>query len=159
MKPWIWLRIAAALQALGIVGHTLETASPAPTHGTGEQAVFDAMQSFHFDMMGSSRSIWDFYRGYQFSTTVNFALVVTLMWLLSNLSRSSPRQARPMVIALLAAQIASAVLAWTFFFAAPGIVSGLIALCLAFAVAGLRGNQPSHAMDRGTPLEMPSRRG
>ena len=69
MKARVWLRIAAALQALGTVGHTLNTASGAATHGSQEQAVFDAMQTFHFEVMGATRTVWDFYRGYEFSIT------------------------------------------------------------------------------------------
>jgi hypothetical protein len=65
MKPWIWLRIAAALQALGTVGHNLATLSTKATHGPLEQAVFDAMRGFQFNIMGSTRSTWDFYRGYR----------------------------------------------------------------------------------------------
>jgi hypothetical protein len=67
MKPWTWLRIAAVLQALGTVGHNLATLSTKPTHCPQEQAVFDAMRGFQFNIMGSMRSTWDFYRGYQFS--------------------------------------------------------------------------------------------
>ncbi len=94
MKPWIWLRIAAVLQALGTVGHNLATLSTKATYGPEQQAVFDAMRSFRFNMMGSMCSTWDFYRGYQFSTTVTFVLIVVLVWLLSNMSRDAPRQAR-----------------------------------------------------------------
>ena len=39
MRSWIWLRIAAALQVLGTVGHTVATASTKPMHGPPEQAV------------------------------------------------------------------------------------------------------------------------
>jgi hypothetical protein len=142
MKPWIWLRLAALLEALGTIGHTITTASTAPTHGPGEQAVFDAMRSFRFNVMGSMRSTWDFYRGYQFSTTVNFVMLVALLWLLSNLGRTAPRQARPMVLTILGAQIFSAILGWTYFFAGPGIGGSLIALCLAMAVLAMyRGGQ------------------
>ena len=144
MKPWTWLRIAAVLQALGTVGHNLATLSTKPTHGPQEQAVFDAMRGFQFNMMGSMRSTWDFYRGYQFSTTVTFVLIVVLLWLLSNMSRSAPREARPLVLALLIAQLFNVVIAWEFFFAGPAVVGGLIALCLATAVIGLyRANQPA----------------
>ena len=134
----MWLRIAAVLQALGTVGHTVETASAAPTHGPAEQAVFDAMRAFRFDLMGSTRSTWDFYRGYQFSMTVMFLLLVSLLWLLSNLSRSAPEQARPLVLAILVAESASAILGWRYFFAAPGVVCGAITLCLAIAALGER---------------------
>ena len=144
MKPWLWLRIAAVLQALGTVGHNLETLSTKPTHGPQEQAVFDAMRAFQFDIMGATRSTWDFYRGYQFSTTVTFVLTVVLLWLLSNMSRSAPREARPLVLAILIAQIFNAVIGWQFFFAGPGVMGGLIALCLALAVIGLyRADQPA----------------
>jgi hypothetical protein len=137
MKPWIWLRIAAVLQALGTVGHNLETLSTRPTHGPKEQAVFAAMRGFQFDIMGSTRSTWDFYRGYQFSTTVTFVLMVVLLWLLSSMSRSAPREARPLVLAILIAQLFNVVIGWEFFFAGPGGVGGLIALCLAIAMIGL----------------------
>ena len=96
MKPWIWLRIAAALQAFGVVGHNVETLSTKPTHGPGEQAVFDAMRGFQFDLMGATRSTWDLYRGYQFSTTVTFVLLVTLLWMLSGMSRRAPAEAKPL---------------------------------------------------------------
>ena len=33
MKPSVWLRIAAVLQALGTIGHNLETLTTMPTHG------------------------------------------------------------------------------------------------------------------------------
>ena len=121
MQPWIWLRIAACLQALGTVGHNVATLSTKPTHGPGEQAVIDAMRGFQFDIMGSTRSTWDFYRGYQFSTTVTFVLLVVLLWLLSNMSRRAPREARPLVLAILIAQLFNVVLSWGFFFAGPGV--------------------------------------
>src|SRR5262249_53495350 len=135
VKPWIWLRIAAGLQAFGTVGHTVATASTVPTHGPGEQAVLDAMRGFHFDIMGSTRSIWDFYRGYQLSTTVTFVLLVVVLWLLGNLSRGAPQHARPLVLAIFIAQIGTVIVGWTYFFAAPGVVGSAIALCL--AIAGL----------------------
>ena len=105
MKHWIWLRVASVLQAVGTVLHTMATASGTPsgsaTAGAREQAVLDAMRSFHFDMMGSSRSVWDFYRGYEFSITVVFAALAVLMWQLGSLSRAEPRKALPLVVTLL----------------------------------------------------------
>lgn len=147
MKPWVWLRFAAVLQALGIVGHNLATFSTRATHGPAEEAVFDAMRGVQFNIMGSTRSNWDFYRGYQFMTTVNFVLILVLLWILSNMSRSAPRQARPLVVAILTAQIFFVVIAWEFFFAAPGMVGGAMALCIAIATFELyRTDQPALRM-------------
>jgi hypothetical protein len=145
MKPSRWLRIAAVLEALGTVGHNLATLSTKPTHGAQEQAVFDAMRGFQFDIMGSTRSTWDFYRGYQFSTTVTFVLIVVLLWLLSN---SAPREAKPLVLAVLVAQLFNVVIGCEFFFAGPGVVGGLIAFCLAMAVIGLYRAKPAFGTER-----------
>ncbi len=138
MKHWIWLRVAAVLQALGTVLHTLATASGtasgSATPGPQERAVLDAMRGFHFDIMGSSRSVSDFYRGYEFSMTVTFAVLAVLMWQLSNLSRAEPRRALPLIVTILVCTILLDVLSWVYFFAGPGVMSALISLCLLFAV-------------------------
>lgn len=131
MTARTFLRTAAVLQALGTVGHTLATASGKATHGSQEQAVFDAMQTFHFDVMGTTRTVWDFYRGYEFSITVIFAMLAVLIWLSGDLGAAFPRRAVPLVVTILAAEALLSFLSWTYFFAGPGVVSLLICLCLA----------------------------
>jgi hypothetical protein len=148
MKHWIWLRVAAVLQALGTILHTIATASGtasgSSTPGVREQAVLEAMRGFHFDIMGSSRSVWDFYRDYELSITVVFAVLAVLMWLLSSLSRADPRQALPLIVTMLVCTILLDILSWTYFFAGPGVMSALISLCLGLAVAS--SYRDSHAM-------------
>jgi hypothetical protein len=96
--------------------------------------------------MGATRSTWDFYRGYQFSTTVTFVLIVVLLWILSNMSRTAPREAKPLVVALLIAQLFNVLIGWEFFFAGPGVIGGVIAACMAVAGIGLyRLDQPQPA--------------
>jgi hypothetical protein len=112
----------------------MATAAGTATHGPREQAVLDVMRSFHFDVMGSSRSVWDFYRGYEFSITVLFAILAVLMWQLSSLSRAEPRKALPLIVTVLACIILLDILSWTYFFAGPGVMSALIGLCLGVAV-------------------------
>jgi len=148
MKPWIWLRVAAGLQALGAVLHTIATTNP-PSRGQAEETVFAAMQAFHFQIMGANRSHWDFYRGYELSITVVFAVLAVLIWQLSNLSRTEPRQAAPLVVTVLVAQILLGTIGWAYFFAGPGGMSILIAVCLAAAVFALRrSDQPALATGR-----------
>ena len=52
-------------------------------------------------------SCTDFYRGYQFSTTVTFVPIVALLRILSNLSRRA-RERQTNVLALLIAQLCNA---------------------------------------------------
>jgi hypothetical protein len=147
MKSWIWLRVAAVLQALGTILHTIATASGSATPGAQERAVLETMRTFHFDIMGASRSVWDFYRGYEFSITVLFAVLAVLMWQVSGLSRAEPRKALPLIMTLLGCTILLDVLSWTYFFAGPGVMSALISLCLALAAA--TSYRASHAIVPG----------
>src|SRR5258708_2571638 len=121
MKPWTWLRIAAVLQALGTVGHTIASQMPA-SRGPSEVAVFDAMRSFHFEIMGATRTHWDFYKGYEIFVSVAFGVVAVLIWQLSNLSKVDARRARPLIATILVCEIIFAILGWIYFVAAPGVV-------------------------------------
>jgi len=148
MKPWIWLRVGAVLQAIGTVLHTIATSDP-PSRRPGGEAVFGPMQSFHFQIMGVSRSHWDFYRGYELSITVAFGVLAVLIWQLGSLSRTEPKQAVPLVVTILVAEILLSAIGWEYFFAGPGGMSILIATCLAAAIVMIRRNdQPALATRR-----------
>jgi hypothetical protein len=60
MKSWLWLRAFAVVMGLFALGHTLGTAAPRVTRGPREAALFFAMQSYRFPVMGFERSYWDF---------------------------------------------------------------------------------------------------
>jgi hypothetical protein len=137
MKPWSWLRVGAALQGLGAVLHTIASMD-SPSRGPAEEALFAAMQSFQFQIAGVTRSHWDFYRGYELFITVIFTVLAVLIWQLSNLSKTSPRQAVPMIVTILVAEILMSVIGWEYFFAGPGGMSILIGACLVAAIVGLR---------------------
>ena len=137
MKPWTWLRVGAALQGLGAVLHTI-AAMDSPSRGPSEQAVFTAMQSFHFPIAGVIRSHWDFYQGYELCITVVFAILAVLIWQLSNLSREEPKHAVSFIITILVAETLLSAIGWEYFFAGPGGMSILIAACLIAAMLGLR---------------------
>jgi hypothetical protein len=148
MKPWTWLRVGAVLQGLGAVLHTIASMD-SPSRGPAEEAVFAAMQSFHFQIAGVSRSHWDFYQGYELSITVVFAVLAVLIWQLSNLSKTAPRQAVPLIVSILAAEVLLSAIGWEYFFAGPGGMSILIGACLVAAILGLRKNdQPAFATSR-----------
>ena len=137
MKPWTWLRIGAALQGLGAVLHTIASMD-SPSRGPAEQAVFAAMQSFHFQIAGVNRSHWDFYQGYELCITVVFAILAVLIWQLGNLSREEPKHAVPLIATILVAEILLSAVGWEYFFAGPGGMSILIGACLIAALLGLR---------------------
>jgi len=133
MKPWIWLRVASLLQALGTVGHTVASFD-SPSRGPAEEAVFNVMRAYRFNIVGVTRSHWDFYQGYGLSITVTFALLAVLMWQLSSLSRTAPEHARPLIFTVLMCESFMSLIGWLYFFAAPGVTSLLIAACLVAAL-------------------------
>jgi hypothetical protein len=134
MKPWIWLRVAAVLQAIFALGHTLGGIPQKAIRGAQDQSIFDAMQAFRFDVMGTVRSHWDFYQGFGLTISVNLAILAVLMWQLGNLSRTDSEGARPLVGTLVLSEILIGVLSWKYFFAGPVVTSALVALCLSVAL-------------------------
>ena len=137
MSARIWLRGAALLQGLGAVLHTL--ASQHRNAPSGDVAVFQVMQSYRFQIMGFDRTYWDFFRGYEVSITIVFAMLAVLMWQVGSLSNK--RHALPIVMTLLVAQVLLDLASWNYFFAGPGVMGILIILCLAIAALDLQRSQ------------------
>ncbi len=136
MKPSIWLRAASGLMAIFAVGHTMGHFK-GPSRGTQNDIVVAAMKSVHFDVMGSSRTYWDFYQGFSLFVIVTPLLLAVLIWLLSDLARTQPSQARPVVWALVAGVTLFAIIGWTNFFVAPAMINTLAAVCLVMAALAL----------------------
>ena len=127
------MRLAAVLLAIFGIGHTLGILL-APNRGPEEEGLFSAMRNFHFDVMGSSCTHWNFYRGSIFVISVAIALIAVLIWQLSNLMRTEGRQIRPLLLSLLIGDFFFAVLSWIYFFPFPAILTSLAAVCLLLAV-------------------------
>ena len=146
MKPWIWLRIAAGLQTFHSIAHTLGGTPRVAQRGAAEEALFNAMQSFHFEVMGANRSHWDFYQGFSLTIGVNLLILAVLTWQMGNLSRTDSHAARPLLVTLLLSEILIVALSWIYFFAAPAVTSMLITACLVIALIGLREAEPAMAV-------------
>ena len=135
MKAWIWLRGLAAVFVLFTVGHTLGVLGT--PRGGPQAAVFETMQRVHFPVMGFDRSYGDFYRGFGLFVSVEFVLLAVLALQVGAISRVNARTALPLAITLEAACIATAILSWRFFFAAPIVFSLVAVLCSTIALIGL----------------------
>ncbi len=96
------------------------------------------MKALHFDAMGSLRTYWDFYFGFGLFLTVNLLLLSALMWHLASLVRTEPAIVRPFAGLLCVAFLVFAVLSGLYFFVAPLVIEGFVALLLGLAYASLR---------------------
>src|SRR3974377_1201286 len=89
MKQSILLRIASGLTLVFFGGHTLRGLDPS-SRGPEEAAVFMAMQSYPFSIMGFRRTHWDFYRGFSLLFSVALLLLAVLLWQLGGIAKSDP---------------------------------------------------------------------
>jgi hypothetical protein len=130
MTPKTWCRSLAVLSALFAIGHTIGTTAPQPSRGATEEALFQAMQTFRFPIMGFTRSHWDFYQGFALDISVLVAMMAVIAWQLPRVSDRDPLAALPIAISLLAGWIGVAVLGFVYFFAIPIVMSVMAcALC------------------------------
>ncbi|MGH9756707.1 MAG: LIC_13387 family protein [Candidatus Acidiferrales bacterium] len=136
MRAWIWLRITSIVVLVFALGHGFGhlhlDSSPPEAEG-----VFHAMKGAHFQVMGSNRTVWDFYSGFSVNAFISAVLLGVLIWLLGNLARTEPKVVRPFVIIILIAQLFYTLVCWTNFFAAPAIFNTLATLLLGAAALAL----------------------
>jgi len=137
MKSWIWLRGLAVVLALFAAGHTVGTAVPRVTRGPREAAIFDAMQSFSFPVMGFNRTYWEFYRGFALTITVLLLALMAMAWQLGTINKRAGRAALPMAVTLLCTSVALLVLCCLFFFAGPIVMSAVAVVLSTTAVISI----------------------
>jgi hypothetical protein len=128
-KPVILLRAAAVLMFVHFAGHTIGMLQ-GPSHGPEEVVVIEAMKTHHFDVMGSSRSYWDFFLGFGFGASIDMLLQTVLLWLLSSLARKDAASARPFIAVFVLVWIANVALCARYFFIAPLAFAILMELIL-----------------------------
>jgi hypothetical protein len=72
-----WLRIAAAVLAVHTIAHSAgSVGSNNRTLGVG--VLSTTMQNFHFSIMGTDRTVWDFFHGPSLLSAANLAILTVL---------------------------------------------------------------------------------
>ena len=137
ISPTLFLRIASVITVLHCIGHTIGGVFgvDAPP-GTKEGAVVEAMKSNQFDVLGATRSYWDFFIGYGLTISVSSLIQAVVFWQLAGLTKTEPKRIRPIIAAFLFANLGFAVLAWRYFFIPPLVGSLLTAIVLGVAYVG-----------------------
>jgi hypothetical protein len=122
-------RVAAVLILLFDVGHSTGFPWSDPSWGVDTSAI----KSTHFQVLGFSRTYWDFYLGFGLFISVFLLLAAILAWQLGGLPTPTLGLVRLTAWTLAACFVAVTVLSWTYFFTIPIVFSGLIAACLVSA--------------------------
>jgi len=131
MKRTLWLRIASVVSLLFAAGHTVggtKSWSPIP-----DNDVFRAMNSFRFDVEGTSRTYADFYVGLGWSLSVFLFLQAVVLWQLASLAKRESIELRPVIGSFLVASLVLAVVSWKYILLPPVLFSAVIAVLLGLA--------------------------
>jgi hypothetical protein len=126
MKASAFYRIAAVLMVLFDAGHTAGYPWSDPKWGVD----LGSMRSTHFNVLGFSRTYWDFYVGFGLFGTVLLLFAALLVWQLSSLPADTLASMRVIAWALPFCFAALSVLSWRYFFLIPFLFSIAITLCL-----------------------------
>ena len=138
MKPSLLYRIAAVLLLLFAAAHTLGFRQSDP--GWGVDALLSAMQSIHFDMLGSDRTYWDLFLAAGYTVGVFYLFAAVLAWQLGSLPPATLAHLRGAAWAFALSLAAITALSWKYLFIIPVGFSLAITLCLT-AAAWLAGRQ------------------
>ena len=135
MNATLFLRIASGLSLIQCVLHTVGGVFGSPKHSAEEIAVIETMKSHRFDVMGSTRSYWDFLFGYGLFVTIDLVILTILFWQLAAFVKANPVSTRPIVALFFFNCVGVAIVSWTYFFIGPAVTQLLLAACLGSAFA------------------------
>jgi hypothetical protein len=91
------------------------------------------MRTIRFDVLGSSRTYWDFFVGAGFFVGIFLLFAAVLAWQLGGLSRETLRLMPLITWTLAILFVGLTVLSWMYLFIVPVTFSALISLCLILA--------------------------
>jgi hypothetical protein len=128
MKPWILLRIASVTSLLYCAGHGSGFPWTAP-EGPENTALVERLRSYRFDVMGASRTVWDFHVGFGLIVSLDLLVVAAILWFLAGQTKRDPAPVRPLIAILGLAFVGNAILVERFFFAVPLVLASIIAFC------------------------------
>ena len=133
MKPWIPLRVASVVSVLYAAGHGSGFPWMAPG-GPENNALVEQLKSYRFDVMGASRTIWDFHIGFGLIISLDLVVLAVTLWLLASLAkRTGSAPLRPLIATIGFGFVANAILVGRFFFVVPLAMAVVIVVCLGLA--------------------------
>ena len=135
MTSRVLYRIAAVLILLFDLGHSVGCPWSDPKWGVDTSA----MRSTQFQILGFTRTYWDFYVGFGLFISVFLLLAAVLAWQLGSLPAQTAPLLRVTAWTFSLCFAAVTVLSWMYFFAIPIVFSTLITACLAAAAWRLPG--------------------
>jgi hypothetical protein len=137
MKPALPLRIAAVLAFIHAVLHTIGGVFGKTSPGPAAMVVA-TMKANPIQVLGVTRTLWDFYHGMGLGVTIALTAESIIFWQLATLAKTIAPRLRPILATFLVAYLALAVNSYRYFFAGPVIAEIFIAACFAWAIVAAK---------------------
>lgn len=134
MRPTLFYRIAAIVNLLFALGHTIGFLTFQPKAPAGQAAV--KAMAVLFDEDGTRISYADFYRGFGLTISMVMLLIAGLSWWMGGIAKATPRATVAPGAMVLAYQLGTLVLAILYFPLPAMIFSIAMAALYAIAVTG-----------------------
>jgi hypothetical protein len=144
MKPVLFLRIASVLTLIHSVLHTVGGVFGKPSPGVAATTLA-IMRANTFDVMGVTRTYWEFMRGMGLAATISLTVEAVVFWQLGTLAKTDAPRLRPILTVFLLGYLAMALNSSMYFFLGPVIAEVLIALCLGMAIVTAKVAEPVSA--------------
>ncbi|MGZ3874915.1 MAG: LIC_13387 family protein [Mucilaginibacter sp.] len=127
MKASVLLRIASIVMLLHTIGHTMGAFGWKDAPDAAIKQVIDGMERNHFNFMGRSASLANFYAGYGYTMIGVLLLISLVLWLLSNDTASRLSRQLRFILALFL--LCMSVLEYIYFFPLAAGFSLLAGIC------------------------------
>ena len=129
--PVIFYRVSAVALLLFAAGHQFGFCHTDPQWNADTTTA--AMRYVRFPVQGFQRTYWEFFSGFGFFVTTLLLFSAYFAWYVGGLSPEVRRMLASVLWAFAIAYVVIAILAWRYFFMAPGIFATLVALLLVIA--------------------------
>lgn len=137
MSAFILYRIAAALLALGFLGHTLGgmigTAKKGPGAGPEADQVLASMKAVHFKWRGADCTWYDFWMGNGLGVSALIILAIAVLWVLGGAGSAGIQALKSIAWAAFVSLGLLAAVGFVYFPVRIGVVFALIALLTGIA--------------------------
>ena len=131
MTAALLYRVASVLMLFLAVGNAFVFRRTYPDWGV--ESVVGAMRTIRFEIQGLNRTLWDFYTGFGFFTSVFLVFAAVLAWYLGSISKDQLKSLSVVTWALAICLLGVSVLSWKYFLVSTGAAYSLVTILLVLA--------------------------
>ncbi|MFN8338836.1 MAG: hypothetical protein U0T36_07425 [Saprospiraceae bacterium] len=140
MSLKIYVRIAAALILLHLVGHFFGHLGWDTPEDPKMQEVVNAMKGYSGEFMGATRSMADYFQGYSLILFGLFGMSIAILWVISNQINANSTLSKYLLLMIGIGYIYFGIIEYIYFFTFAASISLLAGILILYATFKLNNN-------------------